>query len=200
MRVIHVNEHDQREACLARLCAEAYGSQAGLTPLLRFAGVTGVLFEQQAARVLALADKDSKPMALVLLVLDQSGEGMTPVLIADLGASTVSAPGLKLIHELAGHAPLRVVAVNPSDDRAYLERRYTEKDYQQAGITRWFDAGSGERIGLSRHHPADSVNEIQAPLSVDDDAIALGFKQDRALFDTYKQRFVDALARFPDRF
>lgn len=189
MRVIHVNEHDQREAFLARLCAETYGSQAGLTPLLRFAGVTGVMFEQQAARVLALVDKDSKPIALVLLVLDPSGDGMTPVMMADLDASTVPAPGLQLIHELAGHAPLRVVALSPNE----------EKDYQKAGITRWFDGEGGERIGLGRHHPASCTSEIQQPISVDDDAIALGFKQDRALFERYKQRFIDALARFPDR-
>lgn len=189
MRVVHVNEHDQREACLARLCAEAFGTQAGLTPLLRFAGVTGVLFEQQAARVLALVDKDSRPVALVLLVLDQAGKGMTPVLKADLDASPVSDPGLWLIRELAGHAPLRVDAATPGD----------EQRYRGAGITRWFDGAQGERIGLSGQHPATNASEILSPLRVDDEAIAQSFKQDRQLFDTYKQRFVDALARFPAR-
>lgn len=187
MRVVHVNEHDQREACLARLCAEAFGTQAGLTPLLRFAGVTGVLFEQQAARVLALVDKESRPVALVLLVLDQAGKGMTPVLKADLDASAVAAPGLRLIRELAGYAPLRVDAATPADEQRYLG----------AGITRWFDDSQGGRIGLSGQHPATNASEILPPLSVDDDAIAQGFKQDRHLFDSYKQRFVDALARFP---
>ncbi|WP_027966714.1 hypothetical protein [Halomonas halocynthiae] len=197
MRVVHVNDYHQREACLARLCAEAFGTQAGLTPLLRFAGVTGVLFDQQAARVLALVDKNARPVALALLVLDQAGEGMTPVLTADLDDTTIQQPSLMLIRELSGHAPLRVevTANNAADSHG---KGGLEKDYHRVGITRWFTGAQGQRLGLSRQHPAASGNQIQPPLSVDDEAIALGFKQDRALFDTYKQRFIDALAAFPE--
>jgi hypothetical protein len=187
MRVIQVNEPSQREACLARLCAEVYGDKAGLTPLLRFAGVLGVLFEQQAARVLALVDKGSRPVALALLVLDEAGQGMTPVLMADLDTQVVAAPGMRLIKELAVRAPLRVDATMQAD----------EDRLRHAGITRWFQDPQGMRIGLSARHPAKGLDDLQPALSVDDAAVAQSFKHDRKLFDDYKQRFVDGLARFP---
>lgn len=187
MRVMQVNEPSQREACLARLCAEAYGNQAGLTPLLHFAGVLGVLFEQQAARVLALVDKDSRPMALALLVLDKAGQGMTPVLMADLDAQTVAAPAMQLIKELAVRAPLRVDATTHAD----------EEGFRRAGITRWFEDPQGMRIGLSAKHPAKGLAGLLPALSVDEASVAQSFKHDRKLFDDYKQRFVDGLEHFP---
>ena len=43
MKVVHVNAEAQRNACLARLCAEVYGQAAGLTPLVVFTGTCSVL-------------------------------------------------------------------------------------------------------------------------------------------------------------
>ncbi|HSH48104.1 MAG TPA: hypothetical protein VK991_05910 [Halomonas sp.] len=188
MRVIQVKEPSLREACLARLCAEVYGDSAGLTPLLRFAGVLGVLFEQQAARVLALVDRNSRPVTLALLVLDEAGRGMTPALMADLDAKAGAAPGMRLIEELAAHAPLRVEAADQLD----------QERLRRAGITRWFRDPQGARIGLSARHPATGLDDLLPALSVDDAAVAQSFKHDRKLFDDYKQRFVDGLARFPE--
>ncbi|GAA3892869.1 hypothetical protein GCM10022228_00050 [Halomonas cibimaris] len=187
MRVIQVNEPAQRDACLARLCADTFGSESGLTPLLRFAGVTGVLFEQQAARVLALVDDDSRPLALALLVLDKANQGMTPMLMLDLDTPAGSSPAMVLIHELAQRAPLRVDA---NDDAE--QQRLTH-----AGLGRWFDGPHGIRIGLNDKHPATALADIATPLSVDDTAVAQGFKRDRTLFERYKQRFTDSLANFP---
>lgn len=187
MRVIQVNEPGQREACLARLCADTFGSDAGLTPLLRFAGVTGVLFEQQAARVLALVDDDSHPLALALLILDKANQGMTPMLMADLDSEAGSSPAMVLIHELAERAPLRVDA---SDD-------VEQQRFERAGIRRWFDGPHGIRIGLNAHHPASDLDDLSPPLGVDDAAVAQSLKQDRKRFERYKQRFVDSLANFP---
>lgn len=187
MRVIQVNEPDQREACLARLCADTFGSDAGLTPLLRFAGVAGVLFEQQAARVLVLVDDSGHPLALALLVLDKANQGMTPMLMVDLDSEAGNSPAMVLIHELAERAPLRVDA---SDD-AERER------FEHAGIGRWFDGPHGIRIGLNSHHPATALADIAAPLAVDDAAVAQSLKRDPKLFESYKQRFTNGLANFP---
>lgn len=187
MRVIQVNESSQREACLARLCADTYGSQSGLTPLLRFAGVLGVLFEQQAARILALANDSGRPVALALLVLDKAGQGMTPMLMVDLDTQADSAPAMRLINELAERAPLRVDASVQAD----------EERFRRAGITRWFEDPQGLRIGLSAQHPARELADLSPALSVDDTAVAQSLKHDRKLFEDYKQRFVDGLEHFP---
>ena len=56
MKVVHVNAEAQRNACLARLCAEVYGQEAGLTPLVVFTGTCSVLFPQEAARLFAAVD------------------------------------------------------------------------------------------------------------------------------------------------
>ncbi len=187
MRVIQVNDPGQREACLARLCADTFGDNAGLTPLLRFAGVTGVLFEQQAARVLALVDDESRPLALALLVLDKANQGMTPMLMVELDTTAGNSPAMVLIHELAQRAPLRVDANNTAE----------QTRFEHAGITRWFEGPSGMRTGLNDQHPASGPDDLSPALSVDDAAVAQSLKQSRKLFDDYKQRFVDGLAHFP---
>ena len=53
MKVVHVSQSEPRDACLAKLCAEVYGQQAGLTPLVVFTGTKNVLFAQEGARLLA---------------------------------------------------------------------------------------------------------------------------------------------------
>src|SRR6056297_3810507 len=114
MRVVHIKNPQQREACLARLCAEAYGQEAGLRPLATFAGTLGVLVKQEAARVLALVDDGSRPLALALLVLDEVGSSMTVMLLAELDQDRehehVARPAERLVAELALKAPLRVDA------------------------------------------------------------------------------------------
>ncbi len=47
MKVVHVNAEAQRNACLARLCAEVYGQDAGLTPLVVFTGTCSVFFHKK---------------------------------------------------------------------------------------------------------------------------------------------------------
>ncbi|MGB8713808.1 MAG: hypothetical protein WCD50_11880, partial [Onishia taeanensis] len=101
MRVVHVKNVQQREACLARLCAEVYGHQAGLAPLATFAGTLGVLVKQEAARIFALVDNQSRPAALALLVLDEAGQGMEVSLLTALEESSVANPVQRLVQELA---------------------------------------------------------------------------------------------------
>lgn len=187
MRVVHIKNPEQREACLARLCAEAYGQEAGLAPLATFAGVLGVLFEQEAARLLALVDDESRPLALALLALDEAGQGMTVMQLADLSREAVAAPGLRLVGELALRAPLRVDAASADE----------EARFREAGIDRWFSGRGGVRIGLSKRHPATGVQDLPRTLTLDERSIVQSFKRDRAAFEDYKQRFVRGLERFP---
>ncbi len=91
MKVVQINQPAQRDACLARLCAEVYGQAAGLTPLVVFTGTRNVLLPQEAARLLAAVDGDGVPQALALLVLDEQGEGMTLTHACDLNASEAKA-------------------------------------------------------------------------------------------------------------
>ncbi|WP_027962711.1 hypothetical protein [Halomonas halodenitrificans] len=187
MRVVNIKDHSQREACLARLCAEAYGHEAGLRPLAIFAGTLGVLFKQEAARVLALVDDHSRPVALALLVLDELGSSMTVTLLAELDQESVVRPAERLVAELALKAPLRVDVLD-----AEQEARFTE-----AGVSRWLDGKAGVRIGLGPKHPATTLAELPRALTFDEASVIQSFKQDQQQFDDYKARFIRGLEAFP---
>ncbi|MGQ7247740.1 hypothetical protein ACUN9Y_10420 [Halomonas sp. V046] len=208
MKVVKINQPEQREACLARLCAETYGHQAGIAPLVMFAGVLGVLFKQEAARILALVDDQSRPVALVLLVSDEAGKSMNVAQLVSLDPDAEVAgdaandekraeaaldkpkrlnPALKLVAELAQRAPLRVDAVSDTQ-----KARFTA-----AGIQRWIKGPGDLQIGLGPKHPATSLKDLPRTLAIDEPSVVANFKQDKALFDDYKRRFVAGLERFP---
>jgi len=184
MKVVHVNAEAQRNACLARLCAEVYGQEAGLTPLVVFTGTCSVLFPQEAARLFAAVDGQGKPKALALLVLDEEGVGMTVT-----HACTLDQPDSqqRLISELTLKAPLRVE----------VESVEQEAFYQTSGIKRWFGGADGKRIGLGARHPAKSVSELAPTLSLDEALILRRFKHDPKAFENAKQAFVKGLNDFP---
>ncbi|MBS9405084.1 hypothetical protein KG088_15780 [Halomonas sp. TRM85114] len=186
MNVLHVTDEANRDACLARLCAEHYGQAAGLAPLVTFAGTRRVLFVEQAARLLALVNAEGTPLALALLVLDETGEGMTLTLACSLTEN--DEPRCRLIGELALKAPLRVSAADAEQ----------EAFYRRCGITRWLTGGDGERIGVASRHPAERLDELTATLRVDDDVVLRHFKHDPRMFENEKRRFVDGLEAFPD--
>ncbi|MGQ7262627.1 hypothetical protein [Vreelandella sp. V005] len=184
MKVVHVNAEAQRNACLARLCAEVYGQAAGLTPLVVFTGTCSVLFPQEAARLFAAVDGQGKPQALALLVLDEEGVGMTVThacTFDQLGAQQ------RLVSELTLKAPLRV-EVESAEQEAF---------YQTSGIKRWFGGAGGNRIGLGARHPAKSVNELAPTLSLDEALILRRFKHDPKAFENAKQAFLKGLNDFP---
>ncbi|SDG09873.1 hypothetical protein SAMN05216571_104252 [Onishia taeanensis] len=187
MRVVHVNNVQQRESCLARLCAEVYGHQAGLAPLATFAGTLGVLVKQEAARVFALVDNQSRPVALALLVLDEAGQGMEVSLLSALEESSVANPVQRLVQELALRAPLKVVATDSKQ----------ETMFRDAGIKRWFDGEQGRRIGLGAQHPAEGLDDVTRTLAFDEGSVVASFKQDKEVFESYKSRFVRGLESFP---
>lgn len=184
MKVVHVNAEAQRNACLARLCAEVYGQEAGLTPLVVYAGTCSVLFPQEAARLFAAVDGQGKPQALALLVLDEEGSGMTVT-----HACTLDQLDAKqcLMSELTLKAPLRV-EVESAEQEAF---------YQKSGIKRWFGGVDGKRIGLGARHPAKSISELTPTLGLDEALILRRFKHDPKAFEAAKQAFLTGLNDFP---
>lgn len=188
MKVVHIKEGPQRDACLAKLCAEIYGRSAGLSPLVLFTGVNEVWFQVDSARLWALVGRGGEIQALALLVLDEHGEGVTLLHACSLtGASDGSDPKQRLITELATKAPLRVDA-NTVEGEAY---------YRQAGIRDWRDGEGGARIGLGPRHPAQKSQALAATLTLDETAILRRFKHDVLAFDAQKQRFIQSLDAFP---
>ncbi|MEC9483284.1 MAG: hypothetical protein UMU75_08165 [Halomonas sp.] len=187
MRVIHVNDEAQREACLARLCAEVYGHEAGLAPLATFAGTLSVLIRQDAARMLVLVDDASRPAALALVVLDEQGKSMEIALLTELDGVAVKRPAERLVAELARRAPLKVNA--GSDEQQAM--------FRNCGIERWFDGPQGVKVGLSARHPATRLDEVPRPMRFDERAVVQSFKQDAQVFEGYKKRFVRGLESFP---
>lgn len=184
MKVVHVNAEAQRNACLARLCAEVYGQEAGLTPLVVFTGTCSVFFPQEAARLFAAVDGQGKPQALALLVLDEEGEGMTVTHACALDQADAQQ---RLISELTLKAPLRV-EVDNAEQEAF---------YQQSGIKRWFGGVDGKRIGLGARHPAKSTRELAPTLVLDEALILRRFKHDPKAFEAAKQAFLKGLNDFP---
>ncbi len=185
MKVMTPERDEQRDAWLARLCADIYGREAGLTPLVTFSGARQVLFAHEAARLWGLVDDQEHPGALALLVLDESGAGMVLGLSASPSGDRESER--RLIRELALKAPLRVEA---GDQEA-------EAFYRRCGISRWFAAPGGRRIGLAQGHPAQAISDVEPALNFDEAAILRRFKHDPRFFEQEKGRFVAALAAFP---
>lgn len=184
MKVVHISQSAPRDACLAKLCAEVYGQQSGLTPLVVFTGTQNVLFEQEAARLLAGVDGNGEPLALALLVLDEAGQGMTVTHACEF----VEGAKARLIHELSLKAPLRL-EVNNAQDEAF---------YQQCGIKRWFNGAGNSRIGLAARHPAKSIDELSPTVVLDDNLIIRRFKHDPKAFTEAKEAFVLGLNNFPE--
>lgn len=202
MKVVKINNLQQREACLARLCAEAYGHEAGITPLVTFAGVLGVLFKQEAARLLALVDDQSRPIALALLVSDEAGSSMCVVQMVSLDPDAESGqantdeekprsgglnPALRLVAELALRAPLRIDALSDAH----------KAQFTAAGIQRWLQGPGDLQIGLGPKHPATSLEDLPRILTVDEASVVANFKHDPKLFEDYKKRFIRGLEQFP---
>lgn len=182
MKVVHINQSAKRDASLATLCAKVYGQQAGLTPLVVFTGTKNVLFTQEAARLMAGVDGEGKPLALALLVLDETGQGMTVTHACEFKQGAKA----RLISELSLKAPLRV-EVDTTEEEAF---------YQQCGFKRWFD-GEGKRIGLGARHPAKSLDELAPTLLWDEALILRRFKHDPSAFSDAKEAFLLGLNNFP---
>jgi len=183
MKVVHVSQSEPRDACLAKLCAEVYGQQAGLTPLVVFTGTKNVLFAQEGARLLAGVDGAGKPLALALLVLDEAGQGMTVTHACEFAEGAKA----RLLSELSLKAPLRI------DVQDEKEKTF----YQQCGFKRWLAADNDQHIGLSARHPAKSLEALSPTLALDEALILRRFKHDAAAFAQAKEAFLTGINNVP---
>lgn len=189
MKIVHVKNPETREACLAKLCASVYGQEAGLAPLVTFAGTLGVLFEQEAARLFALTEDDGTILCLALISSDLDGATMEVGMLSTPAGKGDTRHSRYLVKTLAEKAPLRVTA-NDEAGEAFFRR---------CGIERWIDAPQGLRVGLGPLHPAPVEGELPSVVHFNGEGIVRTFKQEPATFEEYKSRFVEGLKRYPGR-
>ncbi|MGJ8521658.1 hypothetical protein R84981_000319 [Carnimonas sp. R-84981] len=186
MRMIEIAAGQQRDDCVALLCAEVFGSAAGLTPLVRFAAITSELLPNHAARMVALA-VDGALKSVALLVLEEQGRAAELTLLATPKTLRGQGYATALVERITASTALRVSVTEPT----------LEAFFSSAGFSRWLDAPAGEnaRVGLNAQHPAQRVEELDEVIAVDDARIVRTFKHDPATFERFKQQFVDGLAR-----
>ncbi|MCI0510476.1 hypothetical protein C8E00_101334 [Chromohalobacter marismortui] len=188
MKIIHVKNPENREACLAQLCANVYGQEAGLAPLVTFTGTQGVLFEQDAARIFVLADDQQAILAMMLLVSDIEGQGMEVTLLST-PESGDEEHVKRLVREMATRAPLRVHAPDEA----------SEAFFRDCGITQWLDMPDGVRLGLAACHETVTPETLTTPLRFNAEGIVQTFKREPETFASYKARFIAGLERFNGR-
>lgn len=180
MHLIELGADERRDDSVALLCANTYGQQAGLTPLLAYTGALTQWLPRDQARVLALVDAEERILCVALLVLEEGGKG------AELKWLTTPEPlrgrgyARALVSRLTKRMRLKVVATEAH-----------ERWLRDVGFKRWSWRDSGERIGFTR-----GTREYSATLMVDEDRIMQQFKTDRALFERLSARFVKGLERF----
>ncbi|MDH4572828.1 hypothetical protein [Salinicola acroporae] len=186
MKVVHVKNPEIREACLAKLCASVYGQEAGLAPLVTFAGTQGVLFEQEAARLFALTEDDGTVLCLALISSDVDGGTMEVGMLSTPEGKGDTRHSRHLVKTLAEKAPLRVTAADEAG----------EAFFRRCGIERWVDGEGGLRIGLGPLHPTPVNGVLPSVVRFNGDGIVRTFKQEPETFEAYKSRFVAALERY----
>lgn len=188
MKVVHVKNPESREACLAQLCANVYGQETGLAPLITFAGTLGVLFEQEAARLFALTDDERNVLSLALVSTDVDGRTMEVAMLSTPDGSGETRHTRQLVRILAEKAPLRVTAGDEAG----------ETFFRSCGIERWFEVENGLRVGLGPMHPAPNDGALPGMVRFNGEGIVQTFKQEPETFESYKARFVKALERYPN--
>ena len=182
MHLIELGADERRDDSVALLCANTYGQQAGLTPLVAYAGALTQWLPRDLARVLALVDANERILSVALLVLEEGGKG------AELKWLTTPEPlrgrgyAKALVSRLTGHMRLKVITTEAH-----------ERWLREVGFKRWSWKDSGERIGFTR-----GTREYSATLMLDDNRMMQQFKTDRALFERFSARFVKGLKRFDD--
>lgn len=186
MRMIEVAAGQRRDDCVALLCAEVYGTSAGLTPLVRFAAITSELLPNHAARVVALAE-EGVLKSVALLILEEQGRAAELALLATPSALRHQGYGTALVQRITASTALRVAPVQPA----------LEPFFSAAGFTRWLDVPSADagRVGLNAQHPAQSADQLDEVIAIDDERIVRTFKHDPATFERFKQQFVEGVAR-----
>lgn len=189
MKVVHIKNPETREACLAKLCASVFGQEAGLAPLVSFAGTLGVLFEQEAARLFAQTEDDGTILCLALISSDLDGATMEIGMLSTPEGKGDTRHSRHLVKTLGEKAPLRVTA-NDEAGEAFFRR---------CGIERWIDGENGLRIGLGPLHPEPVDGVLPSMVRIDGEGIVRTFKQEPETFEEYKARFIAGLEHYKNK-
>ncbi|WP_084388044.1 hypothetical protein [Kushneria phosphatilytica] len=181
LKLAYINDQ-RRDACLAYLCAAVYGRQAGLTPLIEFAGLDRLL-DQESARIVALTDDTDRPVSLALLVLDIEGRGLSLRLLATPEPLRGNGYARELVTRLTATTAMRVTTREP----------HLEALFKTFGFTRWSFSDEGARVGFNERAGVHRLMEAPETVDFNTEAVKRAFKRDSELFEDYKQRFVTGL-------
>ena len=173
MRVAEIKDKAQRDSCVALMCAEVYGKQAGLKPLVVFTGALAALIDNDAARVVALLDARQKVLSTALLVLDIEGEGLELKLMVTPEHARGQGYGRELVERLTATTSLRVETRDPR----------LEQFFFALGFNKWFYADTGSRVGFNQLARVTSLHEAPETVSFDEDVILRSFKHKPELFE-----------------
>lgn len=191
MKVVEVSAGARRDACLAMLCAEVHGREGGLDALVSYAGVRGVWFENEMARLFALVDDAERIHSAALLVLDENARGLNLALWATPTVHRGHDHGIALVSQLADHGRLQA-RITDSSLVGVLRR---------AGINDWLEAEAEgdqprELVGMNPAARVGNLAALDAPLRLDRERIKRSFKARPKDFETYKNAFVRDLEHF----
>ncbi|WP_147301503.1 hypothetical protein [Kushneria indalinina] len=168
------------------LCASVFGREAGLAPLVEFAGVSRLL-EQESARIVALFDDSARLCSVALLTLDVEGRGVALRLLATPEKKQGRGYGRRLVTRLGESTAMRVTTSDPR-----LEAFFTT-----FGFERWYrHADSDLRTGFNARSSVDSLEQAPEVVDFQSDAVLRAFKRDSSLFERHKTRFAEGLEHF----
>ncbi len=186
MKISYITELQDRDACLAMLCASVFGRDAGLAPLVEFAGVSRLL-EQESARIVALYNDTGRLCSVAMLTLEVEGKGVELRLLATPEKKRGRGYGRRLVTRLGESTAMRT---STSDPR--LEAFFTT-----FGFERWYRHPDSElRIGFNARSGVGSLAQAPEVVDFQSDAVLRAFKRDPALFERYKTRFAEGLDHF----
>ncbi|MFC0335960.1 hypothetical protein [Kushneria avicenniae] len=186
MKISYITEPQDRNACLAMLCASVFGREAGLDPLVEFAGASRLL-EQESARIVALLDDNQRLCSVALLTLEVEGRGVALRLLGTPEKKRGRGYGRRLVTRLGESTAMRTSTADPR-----LEAFFTT-----FGFERWYRHGDSDlRTGFNALSSVDALEQAPEVVTFQSDAVLRAFKRDPALFERYKTRFGEGLAHF----
>ncbi len=186
LKISYITDVQDRDACLAMLCASVFGREAGLAPLVEFAGVSRLL-EQESARIVALFDDGARLCSVALLTLEVEGRGVELRLLTTPEKKRGRGYGRRLVTRLGESTAMRTTTSDPR-----LEAFFTT-----FGFERWYrHSDSDLRSGFNARSGVDSLSGAPEVVDFQTDAVLRAFKRDPALFERYKTRFAEGVGHF----
>lgn len=175
MRLIELPAGLQRDDTVARLCADVYGTAAGLTPLVTYVGILTQWLPTHTAKVLALVDDQDHVLSSALLVLELDGQGAELKLLATPQDKRGRGYATSLVKKLTKSTTLKVCTSDSG----------LEQWLSGCGFKHWAHRDTGERVGMNRQ-----TREQDATAALDEAKVIRLFKADEASFERYKKRFL----------